>query len=565
MRIRTIILISVLIINLTLVSCQSDYEDLQFDKLGYDLNNGIYNNNDDVMDKGPVKGGTLNLFSTFPDTLNPLLTKNTYTSDFLSFIYEGLVTLDEKQQPKPLLSDKWSVSADRLIWNFHIRDGVMWSDGKALTAKDVEFTFDFLLKANVDSIYKKQLQNITTFTAADSSNFKIVLIKPDSFTAEMMTFPILPAHLQNNIYEIADFKPIGTGPFKLDKYLQEKSVTLKKNDTWWYINAREDKSSEIMLMNEICIKLYKSAEDAINAFQVFDIDVACINMGDIKKYASRTDMIIKKYPSREFEFLAFNLLNPVFADISVRKAVAAAIDRQKILQEILYDYATMGDIPIHPDSWLFEGLKGTPAGLNAGQIPKDILLEGGWKERESGFYKMFNGINKKLEIELLVNNNNSRRILVAEKLCRQLLEAGISAKVTRLPWSSLYNLIDTGKFDMAYTGCRITQAPDISFLYSSNYLPSYLPVQNNIGRNISGYYSLEVNNLIESFYREVDSEKRKNILSNLKNIINSDLPYIGMFFLDNAVIYRKNVRGSLEPYIWNKYHDITGWYLPDFQ
>lgn len=565
MRIRTIILILVLISNLTLVSCQSEYDEYQYSKLNYDLNNGIYLNNDDIMDKGPVKGGTLNLFSTFPDTLNPLLTKNSYVCDFLSLIYEGLVTLDEKQQPQPLLSDKWLVSSDGLIWNFHMKDGVMWSDGKAFTAKDVEYTFNFLLNADVDSVYKKQLKNIASFMAVDSSNFKIVLLKPDSFTAEMMTFPILPEHLQNSIFEKDNFKPVGTGPFKFGEYLRGKSITLKKNDAWWYINAGKDRSNETILMDEICIKLYKSAEDSINAFQVYDIDAACINMDDINKYASRTDMIIKKYASREFEFLSFNLHNPVFADISVRKAVSAAIDRQEIVQEILNGYATVCDIPIHPDSWLYGGLKSVSAGVNTGKTPKDILLEGGWKEKESGFYKMFNGINKKLEIELLVNNNNSRRILAAERLCRQLAEAGIAAKVLKLPWSSLYNSIDTGKFDLAYAGCRVTQVPDLSFLYSSGYLPAAIPVQDNIGRNISGYYSLEAYNLIDQMYKETDYEKKKNILSGFIETVNNDLPYIGLFFLDNAVIYRKNVRGSLKPYVWNKYHDITGWYLPELQ
>lgn len=564
MRIKSILFILVIIINLTLVSCQSEYDDLSYEKLNNDLNSGIYKNNDDIMDQGPVKGGTLNLFSTDPDTLNPLLTTSSNVSDFLSFIYEGLVALNEKQQPEPLLSDKWSVSPDGLIWNFHIRDGVQWSDGKAFTAEDVEYTFNFLLGANVDSVYKKQLQNISTYTAADSSNFRVALIKPNSFTAEMMTFPILPAHLQEHAFDTADFKPVGTGPFKFEVYLKEKSVTLKKNEGWWYIHAGEGSSDNILLMDEICIKLYRSAEDAINAFQVYDIDVSGINMDDINKYASRTDMIIKKYPSREFEFLAFNLNNPVAADISVRKAVAAAIDRQKLLREILNGNGVVCDLPIHPASWLWDGIQSSPV-LSKAQSSRDILLEGGWKERESGFYKTLGGISRKLEIELLVNNNNSRRVLVAEGICRQLLEAGIAAKVTSLPWKSLYNQIDTGKFTFVYTGCRITQVPDISFLYSNNYLPAYLPLENNIGRNISGYYSQEVNNLIHSLYAETDQEKQKNAFTALKNILDADLPYIGLFFLDNAVIYRNTVRGSLKPFVWNKYHDITGWYLPDFR
>ncbi len=564
MRTKAILLLLVFILTLTLVSCQSD-DDIQYEKLGYNLNNGIYKNNDDVMDKGPVKGGTLRLFSTFPDTLNPLTTKNSYVSDFLSFIYEGLVTLDEKQQPEPLLSDKWTVSFDGLTWNFHIREGVLWSDGEAFTSKDVEFTFNLLLNAKIDSVYKDQLENVATFSSVDPSNFKIVLIKPDSFTAEKMTFPIVPVHLQASMTADDAFKPVGTGPFKLEEYVKEKAVTLKKNDSWWYIDAREDKSKEILLMDKISVNIYKSIEDCINAFQIYDIDIACINMDDINKYTSRTDMIMKKYPSREFEFLTFNLRNPVLSDLSVRKAVAAAIDRQAIVQEILKGCATISDLPIHPGSWLIEGLNSAPAAANAVQAPKEILLEGGWKENSNGFFKSFGGVYKKLEIELLVNNNNSRRILVAERICQQLRAAGIAAKVTRLPWSGVSKLLNTGKFAMAYTGCRITQVPDISFLYSNSYLPSFHPLQENTVRNISGYNSLEANTLIEQLYKETDTERKKKILSGFKNLVNTDLPYIGLFFLDNAVIYRPSVRGSLDPNVWNKYNDITGWYLPDLQ
>ena len=567
MKIRVMAVILILSICPALVSCQLYSDNPELEKMDLGSNSGIYKNNDDVMDRGPVKGGTLDLFSTIPDTLNPLLTKNTFVSDFLSFVYEGLVRLDEKQRPVPVLSDTWSVSSDGLIWNFHIRDGVLWNDGSALTAEDVEFTVESLLNARMDSVYKRLLQNVTTFAAVDSSNFKLVLRKPNSFTAEMMTFPILPGYLAEKVYAPGNFKPVGTGPYKFVSYTENRSVILERNEDWWYPDTlddnKDDNKKEFMYIDQINIKLYNSPEDAINAFQTCDIDAACVNVDDFNKYDGRTDLVIKKYLSRDFEFLAFNLYNPVFADVSVRKAVAAAIDKEKILSDVLYGHGAVADLPINPDSWLLEEQSAEKE--TAGKQPRDILLEGGWKENEAGFYKTFAGVKKKLEIELQVNKENNRRIMIAEKICEQLNKSGIKSTVVVTPWKELFNLIDTKKFGVAYTGCRITQVPDISFLYSNTYLPLFYPVQEDAGRNISGYDNAEVNSYIDMIFKENDQDKKKKLFSDMKKIIDEDSPYIGLFFLNNAIIYRKSVRGSLEPYIWNRYNDITGWYLPALQ
>lgn len=559
---RVTAVILMLLISLSLVSCQPGPGDIDFQNIGFDSNSGIYKNTDDIMDKGPVKGGTLNLFSTIPDTLNPLQTKNYYVSDFLGFIYEGLVRLDKNQKPQPMLSDAWDVSGDGLVWNFHIREGIRWHNGDSLTAEDVEFTVEAILSTKMDSVYKKLLENITTFAAVDSSNFKLVLRKPNSFTAETMTFPIVPRSLAMKVYDTKDFKPVGTGPYKYLGETEKKSVTLERFGTWWYPSVSKEEGRGYLYMDRININLFGSPDDAMNAFQTSDIDAAGVAMEDFSKYDGRTDLIIKNYLSRDFEFLAFNLRNPVLADISVRKAIEAAVDREKIRRDVLYGHGVVADLPVNPDSWLFEGQQAVE---KESRRSVDILTEGGWKESDGRFYKSFGGGRKYLELEILVNNNNSRRNMIAGNISDQLNNAGIKTTVKVLPWKDMFKLIDAGKYDLASTGCRITQVPDISLLYSNPYLSSYFPLQEDLVRNISGYSNPMVDNYIGMIFSENDQEKRKGYFSNMKNIIDQDLPYLGLFFLNDAVIYRKSVRGNLAPYTWSKYNDITGWYLPDLQ
>lgn len=570
---RTVIFTILLVSSLLLTACQADFglEQLRMrniDGSGSDVNNLNY----DILDKGAVRGGTLKLFTTTPDTLNPLLTKNTYVSDFMSFVYEGLVRLDRNGLPIPVLSDSWDVSDDGFVWNFHIRSGVMWQDGRPLTASDVEYTMDFILNPMVDSVYKRQLQNIATYAASDGSNFKMVLRKPNSFTPEMMTFPIMPRHDANpaDLAGAANFRPVGTGPFKFDSYTEGKKIVLLSNHAWWRLGDKSGDAGDIMFLSEIDVNVYKDSEDAVNAFQTGDVEAVSINTADFIKYKGRTDLIIKKFISRDFEFLAMNLYNPVFADPYLRKAIASAIDRDALISDVFDGDAVAADLPVSPESWLFEGSLNT---VDVGSVAVgDLLKKGGWTEKsrelnenESKYYKYVNGVRKDLNIEILVNSNNSSRVNAADVIRSQLEAAGIKATLSMLSWNELLARIDSRKFDMAILGCRTTQIPDISFLYSSSYLPAYLTLQGDTGRNVSGYGNSEVNSYIERIFAEQSESNKKAMFFNMKQIIDSDMPYIGLYFTQNAIIYRKNVRGLLDPYVWNRYNDITRWYKPELQ
>lgn len=584
-----------LILNIFLLaSCQTGIGDEQLQlQHYYDANDSAkYEADYDILDKGPVAGGVLNLFTTEPDTLNPILTKNTYVSDFLSFIYEGLTRLGEGQKAVPVLSDSWSVSSDGLVWNFHIRNGVKWQDEQPFTAFDVEFTIQVLLNTGVDSVYKPLVMNIAAFSAVDSSNIRIVLKNPNSFIPEMMTFPILAKHqfLQKDIISASkNFSPIGTGPYRYTSYTEKKRVELKSNENWWYLNAEDSKAKDGMFMSTISINIFNDSDEAMGAFQAGEIDVAAIETGNFSKYKGRSDLIIKKYTSRNFEFIAFNLKNPILADIYVRKAIALAIDRERVIGNTLPGEAVASDIAVLPDSWISD-MEGISAGASAiysipesinkavnpqngnaleaaavftAKTPKEALLQGGWKESVQGYYKIINGVRKYLKFELIVNSNNSLRVKAAQEVCTQLKQAGIETVCTQIQWNDFLARVNASKFDMVFTGCRVPQIPDVSYLYSSSYLPAALPARSDSARNISGYYNVQLNESITALFRENDTDKRKVLYDDIRQIITNDTAYIGLYFLRDAMVYGRNIRGPLEPDTWNRYKDMTHWYKPE--
>lgn len=585
----------ILIFCVMLSACQTGMDPAQM--LQYSDSEITGQNEDyDILDKGPVPGGTLNIFTTEPDTLNPILTKNTYTADFLSFIYEGLTRLDENQRAVPVLADSWTVSPDGLIWDFHIRDGVRWQDGKAFTASDVEFTIRTIQNNSIDSVYKPLLLNIVTCTAVDSSDLRIALKKPDSFLPEAMTFPVLPKHQFSSrdvLSSSKQFSPVGTGPYAYVSYTPEKNVVMKANRDWWQLSAANDSTDDDngMYIETIHANIFKSPEDAMGAFQLGEIDLAGIPAGDLAKYKGRTDLVIKKYASRNYEFLAFNMHNPVFSDPFARKAIDLAIDRDELINEVLPGEAEAARLPVLQESWIngageTNGTDGTfpvsaipyptsdytteaaiinsttPTAITA-TTPAEALTAGGWKQGNGGYYKYIGGARRYLRVSLLVNTNNTVRVRAAQKICEQLQKAGIPTELKQVAWNELLNSVAAFRYDMAFIGCRIPQFPDISCLYSNGYLQTALPGTGSNAFNVSGYSSPVIDANIASLFRETDDSRRITIFKALQNQIDKDTPYVGLYFLRDAMAYGKRLRGPLGPDTWNRFKGFTQWYKPE--
>lgn len=593
---KSTLLIIILILTLMLTGCQTGLSLRQYEDTNeYDQ----YQEDYDVLDKGPVAGGTLNLFTTAPDSLNPILTKNTYTADFLSFIYEGLTRLDADQKAVAMLSDTWSVSPDGLIWTFHIRNGINWHDGEPFTAYDVEFTIQTLLNPGINSVYKPLLAGVVTCAAVDSSTVRLVLDNPNSFMPEMMTFPIIAKHQfdQKDILSASEqFSPAGTGPYRFVSYEENVNVEMKINTEWWYMtlaNAGEYKDSADSdsvetaerYIETIMMKIYKNPDDTMVAFQTDDLDVASIGASNYQKYKGRTDLTFKKYTSRNFEFLAFNMNNPIFNDIYVRKAISMAVDIGAIINEEMPGEAVAAELPILPESWIsdLEGVQAAPLYDNVNGVtsdkdataepddaisitamtPIEVLKEGGWKENKQGLYKSIGGLRKYLKVELLVNTNNSTRMCIANKICEQIIKAGIPAEVKEVQWDEMMNRISTLKYDMAFLGCRIPQIPDLSYLYSNSYLYSSISGINDSAYNVSGYNDSLVNTGITELFKEKNEYYKKRIYKAMKDQILKDSPYIGLYFLRDVMVYSKDIKGPLQPDTWNRYEGMSQWYKPE--
>ncbi len=507
---------------------------------------------DDVIDTGPVKGGVLTFYSTIPDTLNPILTNNLYVRDYSEFVFESLVKLDKSQKAVPMLAKRWEVSQDGLTWTFHLEENIRWHDSMPFTAEDVEFTLNAIINSP-NSSYKTNVNNITTFMVVDPKTFRIVLRSPNSFTAELMTFPIIPKHYffgEDFIATAKNNTPIGTGPYKFAEFNPGQNVKFRSNENWWKAEQADKSSIKLPYIEEIEIRLYEKTKISSEAFQGGDIDLLTIDRSLWSKYNGRPDITMKKYTSNDFEYIAFNLSNKILKLPEVRQAIAYAVDKTKIINDLLPGEAVASDLPLMPDTWLND----TNAVFYSTDKEKARkLLEGsGWKESNGLLYNRINGVNTALKLEMLVNEDNELRVKVAEEIKKQLKEIGIELTIKKLKWEDVFKNLDKRKFDMVFIGCQITSIPDLSFMYSSE----------TGTLNLSGYKNIEVDEYLKKIMGENDEASKKEYYLKMKELVNQDLPCLGLYFYNDAVIYSKKVKGEFNPYLWNRYFDLIQWYIP---
>jgi peptide/nickel transport system substrate-binding protein len=154
----------------------------------------------------------------------------------------------------------------------------------------------------------------------------------------------------------------------------------------------------------------------------------------------------------------------------------------------------------------------------------------------------------------LVNDDNILRFNVATEISAQLSKFGISTDIKRVPYDDLQKSINTKTYDMAILGYRISSVPDLSFAYSS--------AQIQTGLNASGYSNPQVDNYLNLILAESDTEMQKSYYTNLLGIIKDDTPFVGLFFLNDSVMYSKNLKGAMNPYIWKTYNNAVQWYMP---
>ncbi len=480
--------------------------------------------------------GDFTLAMRTPESLDPL--RATQESSVLVFdlVYDSLVYVDREMRPVPYLAESCTISDDGLTISFTLHDGMMWHDGAAFTAADVEHTIGRIRAMGENCIYYDRLAYISEVQVRDMLHFDLKLTQPHVTVLNLLDFPIVPCHRSD-----LDTTMVGTGQYKLESYTPQKNMTLRKNEAWAL--------SEPPAMETIYVKMIERSADAANMVKIGEVTAVASPMRTIGGLGIGENMEITHYPTLEYEFIGFNLSSPNLSSYRVRYAVSYAMDRAKIIEDVFLGYGSAACVPVPPTSYMYIGKEGDKT-VRSTEEAKALLFEEG--------YNLDGGIMKRvredetveeLRLTLLVNEENEERKKYAGIIKENLGEIGIYVSIETVPFETYTARLAAGEFDMYAGGCEFSADLSYDFLLGSN------PAAQN------GYVSPEMDSALASLHPQRSDDTLRAAFGQFQEVFLRDLPFCGICFLDGALVHTASLRGIENPAASKLYRNIGKWYL----
>lgn len=459
--------------------------------------------------RGP--GSVIVMLDEGPQNLDPRIGIDATSERLDQLIFSSLVKRTPNFTVEPDLALRWEIP-DPTTYIFHLRADAYFHDGRKLTARDVVYTFRTLLDGSVTTTKRGTFRPVESVEAPDEYTVVFKLREPFAPLLENLTrggVGIVPEGSPPNVA----MNPIGSGEFKFVRYIPDGEVVLARNDAY-YGKKPHISTAVFRIVPESVVRALELRKGSVDvALNVLPPDTAEVLKGD-------PNLEVMDAPGTNYQYIAFNLKDPIFSDLRVRKAIAHAIDREKIIRYLMRDQARPATGVIPPENWAYTNSVKTYR--YDPELSRSLLRETGRTE---------------LSFTFRTSTDEATRLL-ATVFQQQLKEVGIQMNIQSNEPATFSTDIETGNFQ-AYSRRWIggNNDPDIfNLIFHSTMNPPD-------GANRGFYRNAEVDRLIEIGRRETDMEKRREAYQRIQEIVAEELPYVNLFYLDNVAVINKRVRG----------------------
>jgi peptide/nickel transport system substrate-binding protein len=448
-------------------------------------------------------------------SLNPLYTTDAASQHLNELLHASLVSISDQLVPEPYLAEEFHYVSPTSV-EFRLKAGCRFADGSELKSRDVERSLRFMQDEKNGSAFSTTFQRVTKFETIDERRFRLHTARPDpSLLTDLVLLKILdfsaipaeekPSHIP------------GLGPYRL-KSLSPSLIALER-------------SGQPCLPTPPAAKIrVKTVRDDLSRFlklRTGELDIVMNEMNFRKVEAIEKDkslpMRVLSQPGISYNYLGVNLSSGKLRDSRVREAIALSFDIPALIR---YKSRSMA-IPARnllADQNYF-------ANLNVPVVKRDLgrarkLLD------EAGFG---NGSNGKPPLRLTLKTTTSLiSIENARVLAAQAKEAGIELEHQAYEWGIFYNDVKSGNAELYLLRWVGVTDPRVYFeVFHSG----------EIGRNNrTRYQNAALDKLLEAGEAELDRAKRKDIYARVQEIAARDLPFIGLWYVNNVAVYRKELR-----------------------
>ncbi|WP_417844941.1 ABC transporter substrate-binding protein [Thalassospira sp.] len=462
------------------------------------------------------------------------------TSDF---IYEPLVIFNRFDHDKAnyRLAKSYKIADDLKSVEFTLRDGLKWSDGKALTAKDVVFTFNYV-KKNPALDFVSIWNILDKVEAVDEHTVKFSLSSPSSLAVNrLIELPIVPEHVWADIAEPVTFAnetPVGSGPMTEIPRFTPQTYDQCRNPYYWDAeNLKVD-----------CFRFPQLADNnqMLTATASGELDWGTSFLPNVEQtyVAKDPDHFHYWYTAGSMVEFIFNQETAnadnkkAFQDVKFRRAMSMTLDRQGMVNVAGYGYPTLNQDPTTfgevYSSWtdpkvLEEFDKYTKYDVAAA---KDLLDEAGYVDADDDGFRD-NPDGTPIKFDIIVPNSWTDWIDTVRIAVEGMQDAGINANIGTPEEAVWGQDLITGKFDAAINSIRAASLP-------------YYPYQQAFNRNDVGktrftaqrWFNDDLSKLLNDFTLTSDMDKQKEIMTRAQRIVAENLPLLPVY--NNPTWYQYN-------------------------
>jgi peptide/nickel transport system substrate-binding protein len=467
-----------------------------------------------------------------PNTLNPLLSANTTEGlvNRLSFSLLVTIAADGKTPVPDLASEvptttNGGISADGRTITYHLRKNVKWQDGVPFTSKDVRFSWQAMMNDANNVNERVGYEDVASVDTPDDWTVVFHLKRPFApfvntvFAESDSPVCVVPEHILGKYKDVNrvpfNQQPIGTGPFKVTRWVRGDRIELVANDDYFRGKPK---------LRGVVVREIPDENTSLNALRAHDVDWIFQASPDL--YHALTSVagvkIVLANLMQSLQLL-MNTAHEPLTDVRVRRAIAYAVDKRALVGKFTGGTAVVATADQPPWSWAWtEDVTKYPA--DAAKA-KALLREAGFTPGSDGIMRR-NG--RPLSLQLSYNVENATRRLVAVQIQAMLKQVGIDAQIKSYPANLLFatygqgGVLTTGKFDLNVSGWVAGIDPDDHSEFACDQIPR--PAHPD-GVNYSRYCSKAMDVAQTQALASYNDTKRKPAYVKIQQLLAADVPY----------------------------------------
>ncbi len=516
--------------------------------------------------RSATRGGTVILALTQePDTLNPYLASVRAAGEIHTFVIEGLLSVDENGEYYPALATEvptkqnGGVSDDGLTIRYHLRQNVTWSDGQPFTCDDVQFTWQAVVTPKNGAVGTAGYDQIQAVDCPDSNT--VIVRYKTLYAAYLVPFwAILPKHATGDPARMSQWSynrnPIGTGPFKISDWVSGDHITLVANEHYREPGkpALESVIVRFIPNRDVALQLLRSGQVTMVG------DLAESNLPQLRNVPG---IAIGEAPSPRSERLLLNLADPtldapadpldhphpILGDRRVREALELAIDKQQMVEALLFGEASIGTNELNI-GW---ARCDTPPSAFDPARARQLLTDAGWKVGGDGI-RVAQGAKyakdgTRLRLKLQGPGGDAVREQVEQLILDEWKAIGVEGYIDNAPTAALFGTFDSGavarhgKFDVLIytTGPYVDPQSQLETYFASWQIPT--AANRGAGYNYSRWVDPVADDAIRQAGGTLDIAARRRAYCTLVDEIGRERPEIYLYARHSIAAHSVNLQG----------------------